>query len=65
MAQHAAPGPARVIKMQPVRHQNRRAVYRGSRKRPLPLVDIDDPDTFVTAPPYTGRHRYRAHPHAR
>ena len=55
MAQHAAPGPASVIKMRPVRHQNRRAVYRGSWKRPR-LVHIDDPDTFVTVE-YTGRHR--------
>jgi hypothetical protein len=56
MAQHAAPGPASVVKMRSVRHLNRHVNQRDSRKRPIPLVHIDDPDTFVTVQ-YTGRHR--------
>jgi len=60
MAQHAAPGPASVVKMRPVRHLNRHLNQRDGRRRPvIPLVHVDDPDTFVTVH-YTGRHRRQA-----
>lgn len=58
MAAHAAPGPASMIKMRRVRHQNRHSDDRGARGAPDPFPDQDEPNTFVPSR-YVGTHRYR------